>query len=171
MIPFAGDGATGTMRAEEDMESMSTMVIELPNDRPVHLIVGSPGFAMAEERVKILDAHPTTTRRKHRPMLMLLGGVAVLGFGFVLGRHEITPHAQAVAQAATAPNSASPPMVQALPQPGSPVPSPITPPAAQDAQVPAALTQQLAQPPQVLPPPGAPPASGQPKQNPFGLDD
>jgi hypothetical protein len=98
-------------------------------------------------------------------MLMLLGGVAVLGLGFVLGRHAITSHAQAVAQAATAP------MVQALPQPGSPVPSPITPPAAQDAQVPAALTQQLAQPPQVLPPPGAPPASGQPKQNPFGLND
>lgn len=152
------------------MESMSTMVIELPTDRPVHLVVGSPGFAIAEEQVKIVDAHPTT-RRRHRPMLMLLGGLAVLGFGFVLGRHAITTHGQAAAQAATVASPVSPQIGQALPQPGSPVPSPITPPAAPDAQVPAALTQQLAQPPQVLPPPGASPTSGQPKQNPFGLDD
>lgn len=149
---------------------MGTMMIEIPDDRLVHVVVGSAGFAITDDRPRIAGERVEPVRRR-RPLLMLTGGTVVLAVGFVLGHHTITSHAQAEASPASTVSPTPPPVVRAFPQQGLTSPGPAGPTPLTGGQVPPALTQQLAQPPQVAPPPGAPQPATQPNKSPFGLDD
>lgn len=147
---------------------MATMVIEVPDGRPVHVFVGEVGCAIAPERAQIADDRAAAPRRR-RPLLTLAGGVAVLALGFILGQHTITSHAQAEPETASAVTPAPPPVQQAFPAQAPAPPAPAPAAAALSGQMPPALAQQLQQPPQVVPPPGQPPAGSQSEQNAFGL--
>ena len=148
---------------------MGTMMIEVSDGRPVHVIVGEASFAIAPEPARITGERTVAPRRR-RPLLTLAGGVAVLAIGFVVGQHTITSQGQAEAQTASAVN-APPPVEQAFPGRALPLVKPTAAPASSSGQVPPALTQQLAQRPQVVPPPGAPQAAAKPAKSPFGLGD
>lgn len=149
---------------------MGTVMIEIPDDRLVHVVVGSAGIAITDDRPRIGDERVAPAPRR-RPLLMLTGGVVVLAVGFVLGHRTITSRAQAEASPASTVSPTPPPAVQAFPQQGLPSPAPAGPPPLTSGQMPPALTQQLAQPPQVVPPPGASRPAAQPNKNPFGLDE
>ena len=150
---------------------MSTMIFEVPDDRPVHIFIGDGALAIAAEPPRISTEGRAAPRRR-RPLLMAAGSIAVLAVGFVLGQHTMASHANATVQTASTANPAAPsPMERAFPDRALDAPNlaPTGAPAA--AQVPPALTQQLAQPPQVVPPPGQPQGALPEHKNPFGLGD
>ena len=148
---------------------MGTVMFDVPDDRPVQILIGDGSLGFAADRAR-LPGEPIALARRRRPWLTALGGAAVLAFGFVLGQHTLTSHAAAEGTTATAVNAAPPPVEQAFPDHALPSPNlaAATPPA---GQVPAALTQQLAKPPKVVPAPGQPQAAAKPTKNPFGLGD
>ena len=130
---------------------MGTVMFDVPDDRPVQILIGDGSLGFAADRAR-LPGGPIALPRQRRPWLTVLGGAAVLAFGFVLGQHTLTSHAEAEVKTATAVNPAPPATALA-------------------GKVPAALTQQLAKPPQVVPAPGHPQAAAGPAKNPFGLGD
>lgn len=149
---------------------MGTVMFDVPDDRPVQILIGGGSLGFAADRAR-LPGEPIALPRRRRPWLTVLGGAAVLAFGFVLGQHTLTSHAEAEATTATAVNAAPPPVEQAFPDHTLASPNPSAPPPASAGKVPAALTQQLANPPEVVPAPGQPQAAAEPTKNPFGLGD
>lgn len=148
---------------------MGTVMFDVPDDRPVQILIGDGSLGFATDRAR-LPGEPIALPRRRRPWLTALGGAAVLAFGFVLGQHTITSHAEAEAATAAA-NAAPPPVEQAFPDHALVSPNPAAAATAPAGKVPAALTQQLAKPPNVVPAPGQPQAAAKPAKNPFGLGD
>ena len=149
---------------------MGTVMFDVPDDRPVQILIGDGSLGFAADRAR-LPGGPIALPRQRRPWLTVLGGAAVLAFGFVLGQHTLTSHAEAEATTATAVNAAPPAVEQAFPDHALVSPNPAAAATASAGNVPAALTQQLAKPPQVVPAPGQPQAAAKPTKNPFGLGD
>lgn len=148
---------------------MGTVMFDVPADRPVQILIGDGSLGFAADRARLAGG-PVALPRRRRPWLTALGGAAVLAFGFVLGQHTITSHAEAEAATAAA-NAAPPPVEQAFPDHALVSPNPAAAATAPAGKVPAALTQQFAKPPQVVPAPGQPQATAKPTKNPFGLGD
>ncbi|MBN8899709.1 MAG: hypothetical protein J0H57_01640 [Rhodospirillales bacterium] len=149
---------------------MGTVIFDVPDDRPVQILIGDGSLGFAADRTR-LPGEPMALPRRRRAWLTALGGAAVLAFGFVLGQHTLTSHAEAEAKAATAVNAAPPPVEQAFPDHALPSPNRAASSPPPVGKVPAALTQQLAKPPKVVPAPGQPQAAAKPAKNPFGLGD
>ena len=149
---------------------MGTVMFDVPDDRPVQILIGDGSLGFAADRAR-LPGEPIALPRRRRPWLTALGGAAVLAFGFVLGQHTLTSHAEAEATTATAVNAAPPPVEQAFPDHALVSPNPAAAATAPAGNVPAALTQQLVKPPKVVPAPGQPQAAAKPTKNPFGLGD
>jgi hypothetical protein len=156
------------------------MMVDVPEGRTVHVIVGDVRPITVPERAQLVDERMLPNRRR-RPLLMATAGFCILAVGFVLGHRTIASHAEAdqpVASAALpAPPSGEPRLGgQGLPTaPSSDAGRTASGPAADNGaaggQVPSAFTQQLKAPPQVMPAPGAPPEGEAPAKNPFGLGD
>lgn len=159
------------------------MMVDVPEGRTVHVIVGDVHPATVPESARFVDERVLPGRRR-RPLLMTTAGFCVLAVGFVLGHRTIASHAEADHSVASASIPASPPADAASLNEGLPIPAPsqgglarrglvVGSGAAGGApagdQVPSAFTQQLNAPPQVMPAPGAPAESGAPAKNPFGL--
>jgi len=149
---------------------MGTVMFDVPDDRPVQILIGDGSLGFAADRARLPGERIALPRRR-RPWLTALGGAAVLAFGFVLGQHTLTSHAEAEATTATAVNAAPPPVEQAFPDHALVSSNPAAAATVPAGKVPAALTQQLAKPPKVVPAPGQPQAAAEPAKNPFGLGD
>lgn len=162
---------------------MAMMMVDVPEGRTVHVIVGDVHPAVVPETARLVDDRGLPGRRP-RPLLMTTAGFCILAVGFVLGHRTIASHAETDQPVASVVIPASPPADTASLNEGPPAPPPsqagladsgaaVGDPAGGGApagnQVPSAFTQQLKAPPQVTPAPGAPAESGTPAKNPFGL--
>ena len=154
------------------------MMVDVPEGRTVHVIVGDVHLVMPPEPVRLVEETLPPPRRR-RPLLMATGAFCVLAVGFVLGHRTIASHAEADQPVPGVAIPAAPSADGTSWNEGGPTPPPApadltsgNPPGdgtpAAD-QVPPAFTQQLAAPAQVTPAPGAPPSGGAPAKNPFGL--
>jgi hypothetical protein len=151
---------------------MAVMMVDVPEARTVHIIVGDIASSFAPAPVTV-EHEPTTPRRRRRPLLLTTVGLCILMVGFVLGHQTIPSRANADQPVASASIPASPP------QPGLADNEPAagggagageaTAEPAPESQVPASFTQQLKAPPQVTPAPGTPTGGSPPAKNPFGL--
>ena len=169
---------------------MAMMMVDVPEGRTVHVIVGDAYPTTVAESARLVDERVPGRRR--RPMLMTTAGFCILAVGFVLGHRTIASHSEADQPVASVSIPASSPADGASLNEGLPTPPPARAglagsgaargpvvdsgaagPAGGGAptggQVPSAFTQQLTAPPQVMPAPGAPADSGTPARNPFGL--
>lgn len=162
---------------------MAMMMVDVPEGRTVHVIVGDVHPAVVPETARLVDERVLPGRRR-RPLLMTTAGFCILAVGFVLGHRTIASHAEADQPVASVAIPASPPADGASLNGSVPMPPSSQaglagsgPTAGSGAaggapagdQVPSAFTQQLEAPPQVMPAPGAPAESGAPAKNPFGL--
>jgi hypothetical protein len=162
------------------------MYLIFPDGADVHVTIGNPpnltvrgAVVAAPVSPRYSDGYP---RHSGRPLLKGLVATMVLGVAFVAGTYAARPPAGAGRPAAPAREAALPPSYSRD--------APLTPEAIEElarrfnaprdatgagaGQIPEQFTQQLRQPPTVIPPPGqaAPtPAGGQPRKNPFGLED
>jgi len=159
---------------------MAVMMVEVPEGRTVHVIVGDVHPAIVPATAPIVDEHVVPTR-KRRPLLIMTAGLCILAVGFVLGHRTIASHAEAEQPVASASIPASPSADGASLNEGLPTPPPGSaagngagagPDAAEAStgnQVPTDFSQQLKVPPQVTPAPGGSAEGGTPAKNPFGL--
>ena len=157
---------------------MAMMMVDVPEGRTVHVIVGDVHPIAAVENTRLVEG-PVPPPRRRRPLLMATAGLCVLAAGFVLGHRTIASHAEAEQPVASVAVPASPSadgasLNEGLPTPPA-APANLTDDSAGNGgtpagdQVPSAFTQQLKAPPQVVPALGAPPAGSAPAKNPFGL--
>jgi hypothetical protein len=151
---------------------MAVMMVEVPEGRTVHVIVGDVHPAIVPATAPIVDEHVVPTR-KRRPLLMTTAGLCILAVGFVLGHRTIASHAEAEQPVASASIPASSPQAGLADSEAAAGNGTAAGPDGAEAsignQVPPAFSQQLKVQPQVTPAPGASAAGGAAAKNPFGL--
>jgi hypothetical protein len=162
---------------------MAMMMVDVPEGRTVHVIVGDVRPVTVPERARLVDERTLPSGRR-RPLLMATAALCTLAVSFMVGHLTGLSHAKADQPVASVSIPASPPADGAALNEGLPTPPPsqaglagsgpaVGGGAAGGApagdQVPSAFTQQLKAPPQVVPAPGDASNSGAPVKNPFGL--